>query len=112
MQAAEPQAVLTPITEAAIFLTVTVELGAEYAVHDVLADVSGLRRSVGGLRRSRPRARRGRGGLAAPPPPLAPRFLSQAAGCRRARVPSSPCARPARLTARASAVSTARTLIR
>jgi putative iron-dependent peroxidase len=44
---AEPQAVLTPITEAAIFLTLTVDRGAEDAVRDVLADVSGLRRSVG-----------------------------------------------------------------
>ena len=40
-------AVLTPITDAAIFLTVTVEPGAEDAVRAVLADVSGLRRSVG-----------------------------------------------------------------
>jgi porphyrinogen peroxidase len=43
----EPQAILSPITEAAIFLTLTVEPGAEAAVRDVLADVSGLRRSVG-----------------------------------------------------------------
>src|SRR5262249_22466461 len=35
------------ITEAAIFLTVTVEDGAEDAVRDVLADASGLKRSVG-----------------------------------------------------------------
>jgi putative iron-dependent peroxidase len=47
MQATEPQAVLTPITEAAIFLTLTVEAGAEDAVRDVLSDVSGLIRSVG-----------------------------------------------------------------
>jgi len=47
MQSTEPQAVLTPITEAAIFLTVTVEDGAEDAVRDVLADASGLKRSVG-----------------------------------------------------------------
>jgi porphyrinogen peroxidase len=47
MQATEPQAVLAPITEAAIFLTITVEAGAEDAVRDVLADLSGLRRSVG-----------------------------------------------------------------
>jgi len=47
MRATDPQAVLTPITEAAIFLTVTVEAGAEDAVRNVLADVSGLRRSVG-----------------------------------------------------------------
>jgi putative iron-dependent peroxidase len=45
--AGEPQAVLTPLTEAAIFLTLAVEPGAEDAVRGVLADVSGLRRSVG-----------------------------------------------------------------
>ena len=43
----EPQAVLTPISEAAIFLTLVVEPGAEGDVRDLLADVSGLRRSVG-----------------------------------------------------------------
>lgn len=43
----EPQAVLTPITEAAIFLTLTLHEDAEEGVRDVLADVSGLRRSVG-----------------------------------------------------------------
>jgi porphyrinogen peroxidase len=47
MQATEPQAILTPITEAAIFLTLTVDPGAEAAVRDVVADVSGLKRSVG-----------------------------------------------------------------
>src|ERR1700754_4664452 len=47
MAAAEPQPVLTPITEAAIFLTVTVDDGAEDEVRDLLADASGLRRSVG-----------------------------------------------------------------
>ncbi len=41
------QAVLTPITEAAIFLVLTVEPGAEDGVRDLLADVSGLKRSVG-----------------------------------------------------------------
>jgi putative iron-dependent peroxidase len=41
----EPQAILTPLTEAAIFLVLTVEDPEE--VRDVLADVSGLRRSVG-----------------------------------------------------------------
>jgi porphyrinogen peroxidase len=45
--AAEPQAVLTPLTEAAIFLVLTVEPGAEDAVRDLLADASGLKRSVG-----------------------------------------------------------------
>jgi putative iron-dependent peroxidase len=43
----EPQAVLTPLTEAAIFLVLTVDPGAEDAVRDLLADVNGLRRSVG-----------------------------------------------------------------
>ncbi|GLZ48108.1 peroxidase [Actinomycetospora sp. NBRC 106375] len=43
----EPQAILTPLTEASIFLTFVVEPGAEDAVRDVLADVSGLKRSVG-----------------------------------------------------------------
>jgi len=43
----EPQAILAPITEAAIFLTLTVEPGAEDGVRDLLSDVSGLRRSVG-----------------------------------------------------------------
>jgi porphyrinogen peroxidase len=41
------QAILTPITEAAIFLVVTVDPGAEDAIRDLLSDVSGLRRSVG-----------------------------------------------------------------
>jgi putative iron-dependent peroxidase len=45
--APEPQAVLTPITESAIFLVLTVNRGAEDAIRDLLADVSGLRRSVG-----------------------------------------------------------------
>ncbi len=43
----EAQSVLTPLTEAAIFLVVTVEAGAEDEFRDLLADVSGLRRSVG-----------------------------------------------------------------
>ncbi len=47
MDAAEPQAVLTPLTEAAIFLVLTVNSGAEDAVRELLADVSGLKRSVG-----------------------------------------------------------------
>ncbi len=45
--AAEPQAVLTPLTEAAIFLVLTVDPGSEDGLRDLLADVSGLRRSVG-----------------------------------------------------------------
>ena len=47
MQQSEPQAVLTPLTEAAIFLVLTVHAGAEDAVRDLLADASGLKRSVG-----------------------------------------------------------------
>jgi porphyrinogen peroxidase len=47
VQSAEPQAVLTPLTEAAIFLVLTVDLGADDVIRDLLADVSGLRRSVG-----------------------------------------------------------------
>jgi putative iron-dependent peroxidase len=46
-QATGSEAVLTPITEAAIFLTLTVDSGGEDGVRDLLADVSGLRRSVG-----------------------------------------------------------------
>jgi porphyrinogen peroxidase len=44
---AEPQGILTRITQAAIFLTVTVDSAAEDEVRNLLADVSGLRRSVG-----------------------------------------------------------------
>ncbi len=47
MKAPEPQSILSPITEAAIFVTVTVDSGAEDGVRDLLSDVSGLRRSVG-----------------------------------------------------------------
>jgi putative iron-dependent peroxidase len=47
VETAEPQPILTPITEAAIFLVLTVNDGAENEVHDALTDVSGLRRSVG-----------------------------------------------------------------
>jgi porphyrinogen peroxidase len=43
----EPQPILTPITEAAVFLTVTVNAGAEDPVRDLLSDVGALRRSVG-----------------------------------------------------------------
>jgi porphyrinogen peroxidase len=43
----ESQPVLAPLTEAAIFLVLTVDPGAEEAVRDLLADVSGLKRSVG-----------------------------------------------------------------
>ena len=47
MNAAEPQAVLSPLTEAAIFLVLTVDPGRENAVRSLLEDASGLRRSVG-----------------------------------------------------------------
>jgi porphyrinogen peroxidase len=47
MQPVEPQAVLSPLTEAAIFLVLTVDSGCEEDVRGLLADVSGLRRSVG-----------------------------------------------------------------
>jgi porphyrinogen peroxidase len=47
MQAGESQPVLGPLTEAAIFLVLAVDAGAEDGVRDVLADVSGLKRSVG-----------------------------------------------------------------
>jgi putative iron-dependent peroxidase len=47
MPAVEPQAVLTRPTEAAIFLVLTAPAGCEDAVRSLLADVSGLRRSVG-----------------------------------------------------------------
>ncbi len=47
MPVPEPQAILTPLTEAAIFLTVTIEPDGEDTVRDLLGDVSGLRRSVG-----------------------------------------------------------------
>jgi putative iron-dependent peroxidase len=47
VETAEPQAVLTPLTEAAIFLVLTVDIGAEDAVRELLSDVSGLKRSVG-----------------------------------------------------------------
>jgi putative iron-dependent peroxidase len=43
----ESQRVLTPLTEAAIFLVLTVSPGGEAVVRELLADVSGLKRSVG-----------------------------------------------------------------
>lgn len=46
MQATESQAILTPLTSAAMFLTLTVDSGAEEGVRDVLSDISGLKRSV------------------------------------------------------------------
>jgi len=47
VSATEPQAILTPLTESAIFLVLTVNAGSEAEVADVLTDVSGLKRSVG-----------------------------------------------------------------
>jgi putative iron-dependent peroxidase len=44
---AEPQALLTGLTEAAIFLVVTVDGGAEEEVRDLFTDIAGLTRSVG-----------------------------------------------------------------
>jgi porphyrinogen peroxidase len=43
----EPQAILTPLTEAAVFLVVTVDAGGEEAVRDLLPDLAGLVRAVG-----------------------------------------------------------------
>jgi putative iron-dependent peroxidase len=42
-----PQSVLGPLTEAAMFLVLTVRPGGEPVVRELLADVSGLTRSVG-----------------------------------------------------------------
>jgi porphyrinogen peroxidase len=47
VKAPEPQPVLTPLTEAAIFLVLTVAAGCEDEIRALLADVGGLRRSVG-----------------------------------------------------------------
>ncbi|MBV6702629.1 Dyp-type peroxidase [Kitasatospora aureofaciens] len=44
---AEPQAVLSPLTSAAVFLVLTVDPGGEDAVRELLPDLAGLRRSVG-----------------------------------------------------------------
>ncbi|MFC9996154.1 Dyp-type peroxidase [Nocardia sp. NPDC127526] len=43
----EPQPFLDPLTPAAIFLVVTIDEGGEAVVRDLLADLPGLRRSVG-----------------------------------------------------------------
>ncbi len=43
----QAQPILTPLTEAAIFLVLTVEAGSEETVRDLLSDVAGLSRSVG-----------------------------------------------------------------
>jgi porphyrinogen peroxidase len=42
-----PQAVLAPLTDAAIFLVLTVRSGGESTIRDLLEDLSGLQRSVG-----------------------------------------------------------------
>ncbi len=47
MPDAEPQPILSGLTEAAIFLTLRVEPGGEELVVDLLPDLAGLRRSVG-----------------------------------------------------------------
>jgi porphyrinogen peroxidase len=47
MRAVEAQSIIQTPTESAIFLVLTIDDGSEAAVRDVLADVSGLRRSVG-----------------------------------------------------------------
>ncbi|MFX0576111.1 Dyp-type peroxidase [Nocardia nepalensis] len=43
----EPQSILEPLTPAAIFLVATIDEGGEAAVRDLLADLPGLRRSIG-----------------------------------------------------------------
>lgn len=43
----QPQPVLAPLTPAAIFLVATIDAGGESAVHDGLADISGLVRAIG-----------------------------------------------------------------
>jgi porphyrinogen peroxidase len=45
--AVQPQPVLAPLTPAAIFLVVTIDEGGEEAVHEALADISGLVRAIG-----------------------------------------------------------------
>ena len=41
------QPVLTPLTASAVFLVLTIDRGGEPVVHDLLADLSGLARTVG-----------------------------------------------------------------
>ena len=43
----EPQPILAPLTGSAIFLSLTIDAGGEETVRDLLADLSGLLRSVG-----------------------------------------------------------------
>jgi porphyrinogen peroxidase len=47
VHAPERQAVLAPLTEAAVFLVLTVDSGSEVEARELLADVSALTRSVG-----------------------------------------------------------------
>ena len=47
MPDAEPQDILTPITDSAVFLTACVDPGGEASIADLLPDLAGLRRSVG-----------------------------------------------------------------
>src|ERR1700726_3799560 len=47
VSAPEPQPILSHPTEAAIFLVLTVPSGSEAGVPEVLADVAGIKRSVG-----------------------------------------------------------------
>lgn len=42
-----PQPILEPLTPAAIFLVATIDEGGEQAVRELLADLAGLRRSIG-----------------------------------------------------------------
>jgi porphyrinogen peroxidase len=42
-----PQAVVSPLTQAAVFLVLTIDPGAENVIRDLLPDVSGIGRSVG-----------------------------------------------------------------
>ncbi|MEV4259158.1 Dyp-type peroxidase [Spirillospora sp. NPDC049652] len=46
-QRSDPQKVLSPLTDAAVFLVVTVDAGDEQVVHELLGDLSGLVRAVG-----------------------------------------------------------------
>jgi porphyrinogen peroxidase len=47
MSGTQPQAILTPLTEAAIFLTVRMDAESEDGLRALLSDVGGLKRSVG-----------------------------------------------------------------
>ncbi|CAA0078762.1 putative deferrochelatase/peroxidase YfeX [Mycolicibacterium vanbaalenii] len=47
MPAPLPQAILAPLTPAAIFLVATIDEGGEQTVHDALGDIAGLVRAVG-----------------------------------------------------------------